>query len=388
MTLLDVRSSFDLPDQVAYLNCAYMGPVPLEAIEAGRLAVARKGRPWTFAVEDFFEPVEELRGLLAGLLHADVEGVAITPSVSYGLSVAANNLVLARDAVVVVLEGQFPSDVYCWRELARRSGGSVHTVAVPSDGDWTAAVLGDLGRLGDRAGVVSVPPCHWSDGAPLDLVAVGVACRRVGAAFVVDSTQWLGAAPFSVATVGADVVAGTTYKWLVGPYSLGFVWLAPHLRDGVPLEHNWIGRAGSDDFAGLVNYADEYRPGARRYDMGEVSNFLLLPVATASLRLLASWGVEAISGHARLLTDRIAEGAAELGLGVAPPGGRSPHLMGVRLHGTGLDPSALAATLARDEVFVSVRGESVRVAAHAYNTVGDVDRLLASLATTRSGAAG
>ena len=385
MTLLDVRSAFDLRDDVAYLNCAYMGPVPLDAVEAGRRAVARKGRPWTIGLEDFFEPVEELRGLLAALLHADVDGVAITPSVSYGLATAARNLTLARDGVVVVLEGQFPSDVYCWRELAARSGGSVHTVAGPADGDWTAAVLADLDRLGDRAGVVSVPPCHWADGSPLDLTPVGAACRRVGAAFVVDSTQWLGAAPFDTAAVGADVVAGTTYKWLVGPYSLGFVWLAPHLRGGVPLEHNWIGRAGSDDFASLVNYSDEYRPGARRYDMGEVSNFLLLPVAVASLRLLASWGAEVVSAHARVLTDRIAAGATRLGLGVAPPAGRSPHLMGLRLHGTGLDPSALAAALAGDDVHVSVRGDSVRVSAHAFNTVTDVDRLLASLARAGAG---
>jgi selenocysteine lyase/cysteine desulfurase len=386
MTLLDVRSAFDLPDDVAYLNCAYMGPVPLDAVEAGRRAVARKGRPWSIGLEDFFEPVEEFRGLLADLLNADVEGIAVTPSVSYGLATAAGNLTLARDGVVVVLAGQFPSDVYCWRDLAARSGGSVHTVATPADGDWTAAVLADLDRLGDRAGVVSVPPCHWADGSPLDLAAVGAACRRAGAAFVVDSTQWLGAAPFDTADIGADVVAGTTYKWLIGPYSLGFVWLAPHLREGRPLEHNWIGRAGSDDFASLVNYADEYRPGARRYDMGEVSNFLLLPVAVASLRLLASWGAQVVSGHARVLTDRIAHGAADLGFGVAPPAGRSPHLMGLRLQGTGLDPSALAATLAGDDVHVSVRGDSVRVSAHAYNTVADVDRLLASLASARAGA--
>jgi selenocysteine lyase/cysteine desulfurase len=202
--------------------------------------------------------------------------------------------------------------------------------------------------------------------------------------FVVDSTQWLGGSPFDVGAIGADVVAGATYKWLLGPYSLGFVWMAPHLRAGTPLEHNWIARAGSDDFAGLVNYEDGYRPGARRYDMGEVSNFFLVPIAITSLKLLRSWGVDAVSRHAAQLTARIADGAAGLGLGVAPPGGRSPHLMGIRLAGTGLDPSALAATLAAGDVHVSVRGTSVRVSAHAYNTVDDVDRLLAALATARA----
>jgi selenocysteine lyase/cysteine desulfurase len=385
MTLPDVRPLFDIPDEVAYLNCAYMGPVPTGSLGAGRAAAARKARPWTIGVDDFFTPVEELRGLFADLLHADVEGVAITPSVSYGLATAATNLSLDPGAIVVVLAEQFPSDLYCWRALARRVDGAVHAVPTPGDGDWTAAVLADLDRLGDRVGVVSVPPCHWADGSPLDLAAVGAACRRAGATFVVDSTQWLGGSPFDVGAIGADVVAGATYKWLLGPYSLGFVWLAPHLRDGMPLEHNWIGRAGSDDFASLVGYTDDYRPGARRYDMGEVSNFFLVPVAAASLRLLASWGVEAVSRHAAGLTARIADGAADLGLGVAPPRGRSPHLMGIRLAGTGLDPAALAATLAADDVHVSVRGTSVRVSAHAYNTVDDVDRLLASLASARAG---
>lgn len=384
MTLLDVRSRFDLPDEVAYLNCAYMGPVPTAAVEAGHEAMRRKARPWTIATDDFFLPVEELRAALAGLVGGTAEGLAVTPSASYGLATAAANLPLEAGGAIVVLEGQFPSDVYCWRELARRNGGVVHTVAAPAGDGWTAALLADLDRLGDRVGVVSVPPCHWADGAPVDLVAVGAACRAVGAALVVDATQWLGAAPFDAEAIGAAVVVGATYKWLLGPYSLGFAWFAPPWRDGLPIEHNWIGRAGSDDFAALVNYADEFRAGARRYDMGEVSNFFLIPVALASLRLVASWGVEAVSAHAAALTARIAEGAADLGLGVAPPAGRSPHLLGLRLAGTGLDPSALAGSLARDGVHVSVRGTSVRVSAHAYNTMDDVDRLLDSLAAARA----
>lgn len=384
MALLDVRDQFDLPDDVAYLNCAYMGPLPKAAMEAGLMALGRKGRPWTIGTDDFFVPVELLRERLADLLHADADGVAVTPSVSYGLATAAANLSMEPGQVAVVLAGQFPSDVYCWRELARRSGGTVHAVTRPVDGGWTPAVLAAIDELGDRVAVVSVPPCHWADGAPVDLAAVGERCRQVGATFVADVTQWLGAAPFDTGAVGADVVVGATYKWLLGPYSLGFAWLAPHLRAGTPLEHNWITRVGSDRFAGLVDYADDLRPGARRFDMGEVSNFLLLPVALAGLRSLATWGVEAVADHTRTLTERILTGAEALGLGVAPPGLRSPHLVGLRLAGTGLDPADLAIRLAGDGVHVSVRGDAVRVSAHAYNTVDDADRLLASLAAARS----
>ena len=81
-----------------------------------------------------------------------------------------------------------------------------------------------------------------------------------------------------------DFLVAATYKWLLGPYSLGFLYVAPTYRDGRPLEFNWIGRTGSEDFASLVDYHDAYQPGARRFDVGERSNIALMPMAVAALR--------------------------------------------------------------------------------------------------------
>src|SRR4051794_17260778 len=105
MTLPPVRHLFDLPSDVTYLNCAYQGPMPVAALEAGARGLARKTQPWTITVDDFFVPVEELRVSLAALLGAegDSNGVAITPSVSYGIAVAAANLRLEPQQHVVVL---------------------------------------------------------------------------------------------------------------------------------------------------------------------------------------------------------------------------------------------------------------------------------------------
>lgn len=381
MTLLATRHLFDLPEGDAYLNCAYQGPLPRRSVEAGAAALARKARPWTILDEDFFAPVEELRGLLADVVGGDVDGVAITPSVSYGLATAAANLPVAADEVIVTLSEEFPSNVHVWRFLATRVGARVHAVARPTDGDWTAALLDSLDALaagGDTIALVATPPCHWTDGGVVDLVAVGERCRSSGAALVVDGCQAVGAMPFDVAAVRPDFLAGATYKWLLGPYSVGFLWAAPHRRDGTPLEHNWITRVGSDDFASLVAPAERFRPGARRYDVGEVSNFALVPVASESLRLISSWGVPAVAAHAATITDRIADGAVALGLGVAAAGLRSPHLIGLRLRGA--DPRIVAASLIAERVHVSVRGDAVRVSAHAFNTLEDADRLLGALA--------
>ncbi|HEU5150690.1 MAG TPA: aminotransferase class V-fold PLP-dependent enzyme [Iamia sp.] len=377
----DARSAFHLPSDVTYLNTAYMGPLPRTAVEAGWSALDRKARPWTIAADDFFVPAETYRGLIAELLGggADADGVAVTPSVSYGLSTFAANLPLAAGQVVVVPADEFPSALLPWTDAAARAGATV--VRVPADGpDRCGPVLAEVERLGDQVALVSVPANHWTDGAPFDLAALRAATRAVGAALAVDVAQSLGAVPLDPAAE-PDVVAGATYKWLLGPYALGFAWFAPRWRAGRPLEHSWIGRAGAEDFAALTTPADDFRPGARRYDMGEGSQHNLMAVALAGLQLVRDWDPTATAAHARVLTDRIAAGAAELGFASPPPEHRSPHLVGLDLTATGIAPADLAAHLAGDRVHVSVRGSSVRVSAHRFNTAADVDRLLASLAT-------
>lgn len=371
------RSAFDLPDDVTYLNSAFMGPVPGHALEAGLMGLARKARPWTVSPDDFTVPVDQLRAVFAGLLGVpgDHDGVAITPSVSYGVSTAAANLHLEAGQVVVVLDQQFPSDVYAWEQLADRHGGSLHTVARPSDGDWTAAILADIDALGTRVAVVSSPPCHWIDGASVDLVAVGAACRRVGSALTVDVCQSLGAEPFDVAAVQPDFVFGATYKWLCGPYSMGFLWAAPHRRAGRPIEHGWTSRANSHCLACLADYTRDYQPGARRYDVGEVANFALVPVALSAASLVAAWGTAEVAAHARRITQLVADGAEALGLSVAPAHLRSGHIIGVRLDAS-IEAELLAPALADEAVHVSVRGDAVRVSAHAFNTDDDAHRLI------------
>lgn len=373
-----VRALFDIPEDRAYLNCAYMGPLPRSTAEAGQAAIAAKAQPWNITPEDFFTNVQRYRELVGGLLGDDAEGVAVVPSVSYGMATAAANLAVAPGEEIVVLAEQFPSNLYAWRTLAERNEAWVHAVSRPPDSDWTSALLEHLDRNGDLVSVVAVPNCHWTDGTVVDLVAIGERCRNIGAALVVDLSQSVGARPFDVAAVKPDFVASVTYKWLLGPYGVGFLWVAPHRRDGEPLEQAWTARAGSDDFARLIDYNDDYGPGARRFDQGEAAGFSHLPAAIESLRLITEWGVDAIAGHARACTERIIAGAAGFGYEVAPTDFRADHLIGLRKQG--LDAPRLAEALAAEQVHVSIRGDAVRVSAHVFNTEADEASLVAALA--------
>ena len=375
-TLPSQRHLFDIPDEVAYLNCAYMGPLMHAVTAAGERGVRAKGRPWEIAAGDFFSAGERARELFARLIGADAEGVALVPSASYGLSCAARNLRLEPRHRVLVLAEQFPSNVYVWREAARASGASLVTLSRPADDDWSRAVLA---AIDERTAVVAVPHCHWTDGGLLDLARVGARCRDVGAALVVDLTQSAGALRFEASKVQPDFVACAGYKWLLGPYSLGFLWVAPRHRDGQPIEYNWSARAGAEDFARLVDYRDGYRPGARRFDVGENANFALVPMLNTALEQILDWGVAAIEATLSARNARIAERAAGLGLQALPGAVRAGHFLGLRFP-DGDPPDGLAARLAAEQVYVSVRGSSIRVTPHLYNTDADVDRFFGALA--------
>ncbi len=370
MNLGNQRELFEMPDDIAYLNCAYMSPQLRSAREIGEKAVARKSRPWEITPDGFFEDSEQIRALFARLVGGEADGVAIIPSVSYGIAVAAANVPVRDGQKILILEDQFPSNVYPWRELATRRGAKLVTVPRPEDHDWTRAVLE---RIDEDTAVVAVPNCHWTDGSLLDLPQIGAGGREAGAALVVDGIQSLGAYPFDVEKVRPDFLVASSYKWLLGPYSVGFVYVGEGYREGRPIEHNWINRRYSEDFSRLVDYQDAFQPGARRYDVGERSNFALLPMAAEALRQILDWGVENVSETIGALTDSIEENAEERGIETIPRERRARHMIGLRL-GTQAPPD-LAARLAAQNVFVSVRGESVRVSPHLYNTERDVERL-------------
>jgi selenocysteine lyase/cysteine desulfurase len=374
MPLPDQRDLFEIPDDITYLNCAYISPLLRAAREAGQAAIARKSAPWRITAHDFFSESEAARSLFAALISSDTDGVALIPSASYGLSLAAANVPVREGQRIVLLEDAFPSNVYPWRDLAERSGGSIEVVARPSDFDWTRELLE---RIDERTAVVAVPHYHWTDGSLIDLERVGERARAVGAALVVDATQSLGAAPLDLGKVQPDYLVAATYKWLLGPYSLGFLYAAANRREGRPLEFNWIAREGSEDFAGLVQYRDTFQAGARRYDVGERSNFGLMPVAMVALRQIMAWGVPEIASTLAELTAKIADEASRLDLEVPPAQYRAPHLIGLRSKST-LSPD-LPERLGAAGIFVSVRGSSIRVSPHLYNTSRDVDRLFSVL---------
>jgi selenocysteine lyase/cysteine desulfurase len=374
------KGEFSLPANYHYLNSAYMSPLSRRVQAAGETGIRRAAVPADIQTEDFFSGCDRVRELFARLINAsDPRRIAIIPSASYGLSVVARNTPVERGQNVVTVHHQFPSNVHVWRRSCESVGAELRIVCSPIDGPggaraWNDAILEAID--GDTA-VVAQGVVHWTDGTPFDVEVIAARARDMGAAFILDATQAVGAMPFDVQRVRPDALICAAYKWLTGPYSIGAAYFASRYDDGTPLEETWMGRVGSEDFAGLVEQSELYRPGALRYDMGEAANFILVPMFIEALEQLLEWGVENIQAYCRELT----RGLIEEIVGEQDPEGPEPvgHLFGLHVP-AGVDPEALRARLSARNVFVSVRGDAIRVAPHIFNDAADIEALRGVLA--------
>jgi len=368
------REAFAVPAEIAYFNTATLSPQLHRVRAAGEAALERRSRPWTITPDDWFADVERLRGLFGELVGADAEGVALVPATSYGFAVAARNLALGPGDRVLVLAEEYPSGIYTWQAATRATGAEILTVHRQPGQPWIDAIL-DV--LDERVRVVSAPNVHWTDGAVIDLAAVSARTHEIGARLVIDGSQSIGAMPLDVRALRPDYVMSVGYKWLLGPIGVSYLYVAEEHRGGEPVEQNWIAREGSEDFARLVDYRDEYQPGARRFDVGQRTNFELVPMAIAALEQLRTWRVDRVAAALSRVTRTIADTATALGLGPLPPEQRGPHLLGVRLPES--IRSGVVAKLAADDCYAAMRGETLRLAPHLHVTDTDVERLTDAL---------
>ena len=377
------RHKFSIPSDVHYINCAYMSPLLKQAEQVGTRGIRMKSTPWRIGVETFYEPLEELRRLAGRLTNAPADQVAVIPAVSYGIAIAAKATTLCRGQSVVIPGEEFPSVVYAWRERCRDTGARMRMVSRPEKREGQGAAWNQrlLDSIDAHTAVVSLSSAHWTDGTIFDLEAISSRAREVGAVFIVDGTQTVGALAFDFSSVQPDLLVCAGYKWLMGPYSLGVAVFGERFLDAEPLEHNWIARKNSEDFANLVNYRDEFQPGARRFDVGERSNFVLVPMLTAGLEQVLEWGPPAVQDYCQQLGEQLENLLEGSQLRMTPASERAAHLFGIR----NVDRAALPSIqreLERRNVYVSLRGDAVRVSPHLYNDEADIAALAEAITTT------
>ncbi|WP_461304705.1 aminotransferase class V-fold PLP-dependent enzyme [Aureisphaera sp.] len=355
-----------------------MGPQLKSVEHIGIENLKRKSRPFEITAEDFFTEKEVLRKSFAELIDCpDPTCVAIIPSVSYGIANAMANIPFEQGDGIVVLEEQFPSNFYAWKHLENTKNVQIHSISAPpimkGRGEkWNQLILE---AIQPNTKVIALPHVHWTDGTRFDLEGIRKKADEVGAYLIIDGTQSVGALPFSVDKIRPDALICGGYKWLLGPYSLGVAYYGERFHEGIPIEDNWMNHVGSEDFRNLVNYSYDFKPKALRYDVGESSNFILTPMLNESIQQLLRWKPEHIQAYCKSISEAPLKTLEDAGFFVEDATYRTHHLFGIYLEDISKMES-IQKRLKEHKIFVSYRGNAIRVACHVYNTHLELEKLV------------
>jgi len=378
MMLTLQKHLFSLPEEITYLNGSYMSP-QLKAVEQiGVQNLEKKSQPFLITGEDFFSEKEVLRKRFAQLVDVeDSQRIAIIPSVSFGIGTAVKNIPFKKGDEIVVLEEQFPSNYYSWKQLEAEDGVVIKTIVAPelSEGRskrWNEQILA---AISPKTKCVAIPYVHWADGTKYDLKAIRKRTNDVDAYLIIDGTQSIGAMPFSIKEIQPDALICAGYKWLMGAYGLGVAYFGDKFDHGTPLDNNWMNHEGAENFSNLVNYNPQLKAKAARYDIGESSNFTMVPMLAEGIRQLLDWTPQSIQDYCESITKNPLQQLVEAGYFVEAATHRAHHLFGIYLpNGTQLKP--LQEKIQAKNIFVSYRGNAIRVSPNVYNTETDLEKLV------------
>lgn len=355
------HSAFALPPQVIYLDGASKA-ARLHAVQrAAYDAIDQGALPWRTPHDDWMRQIERTRQLAAQtLFDDDIDGLALVPSVASGLATVAQNLPLRAGQAVLVLEGQFPSNLMVWQQRCALVGAQVLAAVPTEDETLTDAVL-RMVECTPTLGIVTLPHCDWHDGRMLDLDRISDAVHARGAALVLDLSQSLGILPARLSRWRPDFVVAVGYKWLLGPMGLAWLWASPHWRHaGQPIEHHWLARDAGDAWHFPITAPPPYQPGARRFDAGGISDPLRLAMAAAGLAQLQRWQPAQIAAELEKVTAALDLALDAAGLHAWKTPGHAPHMTGLRIPAARLE--LVAAAFAEHRIICSRRHGCLRLA--------------------------
>ncbi len=367
-------TEFPWTSDTVYLDHASIGPLPERTRRMVEAAAAKRARPFEIVPADQFGGLARGRELTARLIHADPAEIALATNTTYGLSIAARALPWKKGDIVLVSDREFPANVYPWKRLDDL-GVTMELVPATAEGWPDEPRLHE--RLRDpRVRCLAVSLTQFASGYTVDLKAFSDVTRANGQLLVLDAIQGLGQMPFDVRQTPVDILACGAQKWLLSPWGSGFMYvrreLIPQLEPAIA---SWMAFEGTDDFSTLVQYRDEFRRDARRFELITLP-FQDFVAMNQSLDLLLGLGIENIEAHLRTLTAPLLDWADRHGVRVASPRGRQGCGI-VCLAPPRLEESHKALRAAK--IYCSLREGALRISPHCYNTVDEMQRVTDTL---------
>jgi selenocysteine lyase/cysteine desulfurase len=378
--LKNQKHLFQLPSDIHYLNGAYMSPLLKSVEEVGISSLIQKRNPTSISPKDFFSLAEIARSNFGKLVNCPSDQVAIIPSASYGMASAIQNLPKDNGQTALIVSDEFPSGYYTIEKWCRENGKKLQIIDAPGGLKnraevWNQKILSQINK--DTCAVV-MSSIHWTDGTLFQLKEIGEKCKANEALLIVDGTQSVGALPIDVMDFHIDALVCAGYKWLMGPYSIGMAYYSKLFNEGNPLEESWMNRSNAQNFSQLTQFVDTYSAGAGRYNVGEFSNFTLLPMLNEALIQILKWDPANIQSYCQELTEPLVFFLKANGFWLEEEDFRAKHLFGILLPDS-IDQQKLLQKLQERKIFVSVRGKAIRISFHLYNTDADIRAFINTL---------
>jgi cysteine desulfurase/selenocysteine lyase len=367
---------FEIED-ATYLNVSGQSPMPRVSIRAVQAALEAKKSPHHMPDSTFYEVPNRIRASIARLIGGKPEEIAATSGASAGVAAVAYGLPWKPGDEIITAKSEFPLQYTTWKPMEQREGVKLKIVA-PRERFITADDL--IAAMTPRTRLVSVSLVRVDAGSLLDAARVAAACHAHGALLLLDASQCCGAMPMDVHALGADFVVSAGYKWLLGPFGTGFLWVkSEHLQMVRPGPFYWMAVAGSDNFAAL-NFDDpKPAPSAKRWDAPEWASYFNfnLVAMDASVEFVERMGPERVLAHNRKLIELLFERLPKDRFVLASPldaAHRGPYGC---FAARSLEKTAEVYQHLRNEnVVVSLREGNIRVSPHLFNTERDIDRLI------------
>lgn len=375
--LTSQKHLFSLQEDLHYLNCAYKAPL-LKASEAACIeALMMQRTPTSITPATFFEPTAHVRQLFAQLVNCEAAEVAIIPATSYGLASVLQNIACKTGQYAVTVENEFPSDYFALKRWSTDNNTTIQTIRPDDTLELKGAAWNEqiLAAITNDVAVIVLSSVHWMNGIVFDLEKIGAKCQETGTKLIVDGTQSVGAKPIDVKKCHIDALICAGYKWLMGPYSLSLAYIGEAFHAGRPLEETWMNRSNAAEFGNLTTYEENYTPKAGRYNVGETSNFTLMPYMAASLTQLNAWGIENIQAFCANLIQPLLQYLKANTVQLEPESYFSPHLFGLKLPAS-VNTEVLKSNLAKNNISISFRGTSLRISVNVFNTEADIQALI------------
>lgn len=367
--------------EATHLDHASIGVIPERAREAVRVYNDKRAEMYQMRADDFFPQLDRSRALIAQLIGASADEVALTTNTSWGVNLAAYALPLGPGDIVLGSEGEFPANVYPWLAASKARGFAFELV--PTDAAGTgpdeAAILERI-ATDPRVKCVALSWVSFWSGHRIDLHAIGAACRARGIWFAVDAIQGLGACALDVRSVHVDLLVSGAQKWLCSPWGTGFAYVRRELIEVLePPAAGWLSQASAGDFARFLTYDPTWRGDAQRFEVGSlpIQDFVGL---NRTLELLLELGSGPIEAHVRSLADRVIAWAGsrrEDNIRLLTPTAHTKRagIVAVVTPDVERDSRVLRAAF----VTHSVREGAIRLAPHFHNTLDEVDRATRAL---------